>query len=151
MSKFKFQSGVSVLIFLGFGAALAAGCGGGQPPGECSTDADCEAGSVCEPGLAGGANVCVVGCHEDSQCGAGARCELVVCVTTPCPGQCTADAGCASDADCSPGQVCEPSGPGCGPLACVGGCHEDSQCAAGEVCNVVNCITCPCPGFCGQP
>lgn len=135
------------IVALAVAGLMAAACGGGSPPGECASDADCADGTVCEPGLGGEGNVCVAGCHQDSQCGAGDRCELVVCVTTPCPGQCVPRSGCATDDDCGAGEVCEPSGPSCGPSECVPGCHVDAQCASGQ-CEIVQCVTCPCPGHC---
>lgn len=128
-------------------ALLLAGCD------ECVSDADCDGGQVCEAvsrsGRSGTQNQCVTGCHEDSQCGAGARCEEVVCITTPCPGQCVAGADeCADDSDCTPGSVCELS-TGCeAPSTCVPGCHDASQCGPGESCRSVECFTCPCPGSC---
>ncbi len=59
-----------------------------------------------------------------------------------------AAAECKDDSDCNPGEVCEPSGPGCGANACVPGCHEDADCSPGQDCTIVECITCPCPGYC---
>jgi hypothetical protein len=55
---------------------------------------------------------------------------------------------CKNDGDCAPGTVCEPSGPGCGANECVEGCHDDWDCESGESCTTVNCVTCPCPGYC---
>jgi hypothetical protein len=131
---------------LGVVALLLVGCD------ECDTDTDCQAGQVCESVPVpdqGNDNQCVTGCHDDSQCGVGQRCEPVVCVTAPCPGQCVgATNECRGDADCASGSVCELS-TGCEePSRCVPGCHEDSQCSSGDRCRVVQCFTCPCPGFC---
>jgi Cys-rich repeat protein len=128
-------------------ALLLAGCD------ECVSDDDCDDGQVCEVVSRGAAmanqNQCVTGCHEDSQCSAGERCEEVVCITTPCPGQCVAGADeCSDDSDCASGSVCELS-TGCeAPSTCVPGCHDASQCGAGESCRTVECFTCPCPGIC---
>jgi hypothetical protein len=128
-------------------ALLAVGCH------ECDTDADCEGGRVCEAvpvaGGGGSENQCVTGCHADSQCAAGERCEEVVCITAPCPGQCVGASECAGDADCATGSVCELSTGCTAPSTCVPGCHDSSQCSAGESCNIVQCLTCPCPGSCG--
>jgi hypothetical protein len=135
-------------VMLLLAAGLSSACGEEPPSGACATDADCPATMVCEPGLAGGPAECVLGCHVDGQCGANEHCETVVCVTTPCPGRCEPDSGCQEDDDCGAGEVCEPSGPSCGPPVCVEGCRTDSQCPAGQACQLVQCITCPCPGHC---
>lgn len=119
---------------------------------ECDSDADCQAGQVCEavPGAdSGSKNQCVAGCHDDSQCGAGQSCEPVTCIQAPCPGQCVGGPPpCEGDGDCGAGSVCELSTSCEAPSQCVPGCHEDSQCGAGERCRIVQCVTCPCPGFC---
>jgi hypothetical protein len=130
-------------------ALLLAGCD------ECVSDADCEDGQVCEAvsrsAGSGSQNQCVSGCHEDSQCGAGERCEQVVCVTTPCPGQCVASADeCADDSDCTAGSVCELSTGCTSPSTCVAGCRADAECADGLHCLQPQCFTCPCPGFCSE-
>jgi hypothetical protein len=122
---------------------------------ECDTDDDCQSGQVCEavPSSSGmgSQSQCVIGCHEDSQCAAGERCEEVVCITAPCPGQCVAGADeCADDSGCAPGTVCELSTGCTAPSTCVPGCHDGSQCASGESCRRVECITCPCPGYCSE-
>jgi hypothetical protein len=138
-------SALAVVARLGAVAWLLVACD------ECVTDDDCEGGQVCEPVSHSGTsqNQCVSGCHDDGQCGAGERCEAVVCITTPCPGQCTAGAGeCTDDSDCAAGSVCELSTGCTGPSACVRGCHDGSQCGAGESCRTRECITCPCPGSC---
>jgi hypothetical protein len=129
--------------------ALLAGCN------ECVTDTDCESGQVCEfvpgqtePGHAQGHRQCVDGCHEDTQCGAGQSCQTVECVTAPCPGMCVPSDACSVDDECPAGSVCELSTGCSAPSACVPGCHDDSQCGGGQSCNIVQCITCPCPGTC---
>lgn len=119
---------------------------------ECRTDLDCGPREVCE--LAGrgcDTPTCVPGCHENEQCGEGQACRDVVCVTCPCPGQCTdlpPDPECRNDLDCADGEVCELGGRGCGTPVCVPGCNEDAQCGRGQDCVEVQCVTCPCPGLC---
>jgi len=125
-------------------------CTGGA--NECSGDSDCSSGSVCE--LSTGCDdpsICVPGCHEDSQCGAGERCNIVQCFTCPCAGRCEAEPGaCNTDADCGAGLVCELS-TGCDqPTQCVPGCHDDAACPDGQHCLQPQCLTCPCPGFCSE-
>ncbi len=60
----------------------------------------------------------------------------------------SAEAKCQDDSDCGPGTVCEPSGLNCDVNTCVPGCHNDYDCNPGEGCTIVECITCPCPGYC---
>jgi hypothetical protein len=75
---------------------IAVGC-------ECSVDADCPSGDVCDD------NHCVPPCVDDSDCDAGEICHEGHCI--PAPGDpCVDDAGCPA------------------PLACVGG-----QCTLGDV------------------
>jgi Cys-rich repeat protein len=121
--------------------------------GDCHSDDDCIPGEVCEPSAPGGpdGNVCVPGCRDDDDCGEGEKCEEVICVTTPCPGQCipSGEAECKVDSDCPAGEVCEPGAPfDPRPLVCAFGCHTDDQCKPGELCLAVPCITTPCPGQC---
>jgi Cys-rich repeat protein len=134
-------------IIVGVGLTGFAGC---EPEPECRVDADCPGGSVCE--LSTGCEApsqCVVGCHDDSQCQSGESCNQVQCFTCPCPGICEAPTGsCSSDSDCPTGTVCELSTGCTEPSQCVTGCRDDSGCGPGEVCDVVQCITCPCPGLC---
>ena len=72
-------TGVSLLVCL----AWATGCGWipPEPTPECTTDADCEEGQVCEDG------VCVPGpepeCTTDADCEEGEVCEDEVCIEAP--------------------------------------------------------------------
>ncbi len=128
--------------------------------GECSNDEDCPHGQVCElfDFIDGGGQehrFCVPGCHDDDDCHSGEKCHEVVCVTTPCPGQClpSLEPECAVDDDCPEGQVCEPGAPfDPRPMVCAPGCHTDDQCKPGQQCVEVACFTTPCPGQCvGDP
>ncbi len=74
----------------------------GNASGECSSDADCREGNVCETALSGD-TVCVSGCRDNDGCSDHQTCQEVLCVTTPCPAQCF-DACTAML--CGPGHEC---------------------------------------------
>jgi len=64
-------------------------CEASTTPSNCTSDANCPTGTVCEPGAGcSSAMVCVPGCHADVDCPSGETCQSVACATCPCPGMC---------------------------------------------------------------
>ena len=92
-------------------------------PDECTTNAQCDTGEVCNSN-----NVCVPsggdgGCTLDRQCGTGKRCVNHACVTVT--------EECSDDSDCSSGEICDSEG------FCINDveCFDDSECEDDEKCS----------------
>lgn len=117
-------------------------------PGACRTDE----GYRCRT-LPGGLSVCLPGCRDDADCGAGTRCDggTGACVEAPAGaplgGACTADADCERGA-CAldwPGGACTspcpcpsdarvPCAPALEAGRCVSPCTADAECREGYLC-----------------
>ena len=73
-------------------------CVGGScvftPPPECSVDADCSSGEICEFGF------CIPGpeCRTDAECPPGFSCRSGQCLYIP---------ECSTDDECGPGEICD--------------------------------------------
>ncbi len=119
--------GLSAVLLLGAAEPIC------TPSGDCESDSDCAAGTVCEPkGPDCSTEMsCVSGCHQDSDCNQGLVCQQVACFTCPCPGQCVEDSELAQE-----GEAC--------------GADIDTQCAEGLYCafGLVTCGTPPVVGVC---
>ncbi|MCH8028826.1 MAG: hypothetical protein IH874_02710 [Candidatus Dadabacteria bacterium] len=87
------------------------------PLPECTTDADCAEGEVCEAGECVPAPECII----DADCAEGEVCEVGTCIEEP---ECTVDADCAEGEVCEAGACVEVDGGG-------GGCAIASTASAG--------------------
>lgn len=106
-----------------------------------SSERQCRAGYGCASGIALGGNVCVGGCFDASDCGAGRACDPRGGQLGS--GQCYSEdavvgGSCASDSDCTAGGSCQPERETGWPGgACLGGsCDVESNegCDPGDAC-----------------
>jgi hypothetical protein len=125
------------------------GCGADQicVEGACVTvpkTCPCPQESYCNLG----ANMCVVGCLEDSHCSTGRICDSAA---RKCHD------GCRTDGACSKGKICDKDlcrvgcrrDPDCGAneycdadkLVCTPGCTADTACMRGQICDNLRCHT----------
>ncbi|MCC7541391.1 MAG: hypothetical protein IT379_34560 [Deltaproteobacteria bacterium] len=154
-----------VLALMGVPAFASA-----QPLGECATDADCDAGFVCE--VVGGSTCAAPGCAPGEECPPPPPCEpeeFRGCVPAPC----ATDADCGGDLvclevgytecsggagapACAPGEECPPPPPPeeptctehvdryCGPRYAAP-CAVDADCGDGFTCVAAEICTCSAP------
>ncbi len=113
------------------------GAGGGEPFGDCTSDADCAelAYGHCNDDGWGGC-YCSSGCVTDADCDDGFVCKCGGVIGSCVPASCTSDEDCEGDALCS-SYVTEP---GCGGTAyqcqtVLDECGGDEDCGADEQCS----------------
>lgn len=113
------------------------GCGDCLAPESfavCTSDADCDSFSACQPSSADDCAcspvyLCKPACFSDSDCGAGKACQNKRCITQLCGN----DAGCPVNFECYGGycsrRKCSSNG-GCAGACVMGSCYESvGQCA----------------------
>ncbi len=114
------------------------GTGGGGGRGECTSDADCTAGTNGRCGFGRIGTFCSYdGCFRDSDCAANEAC---MCDGAPGGGNTCVPAGCRTNNDCAPGFACSPTFGSCGHYfgfigfechTAADECTTDAECGAG--------------------
>lgn len=112
------HGGQSYVSCLGPNAGTGA-CGGGACPAGCRSASDCSGGQECvAPGASPGCGVCRPSdCTTDAQCASGQVCDQAPCVCTGSGRACIP--ACKSAADCGEGQSCTATHH-CVPTPCSG-------------------------------
>jgi hypothetical protein len=112
--------------------ALLAACTQ-DPPGTCTSDAQCGGGTICSNG------VCA-GCDSSADCNAWQGCNVGAHACAPLAGRCN------GKGDCAAWELCD------GTHTCVlapNHCYTQAECASYEDCTNHACV--PQPGFCNVP
>ena len=98
---------------------------------DCCTDKDCASNEYCSD-----AQICVVGCNEDSDCPNDNQLTCSKCQSNSCT-----DPECCDDTDCNANQYCDTA-----TNICKDGCNEDTDCNS-----MMTCAMCGADNQCTTP